>query len=236
MTNVINKITFVNKSKKGGYVMAKYVCSVCGFVYDEADIGSGTKWEDLSDDWVCPLCGAEKSEFEKQSESTSAPEEKPKPVIKASSDMQQLSSLELSALCTNLARGCEKQYKLEEAALFNELAGYFKSVSAPAEEPNFQKLLELIEKDLREGFPNADAAASDVKDRGALRALVWSQKVTRILKSLLTRYQKEGDAMLENTGVYVCTICGFVYIGDKLPEVCPVCKVPNWKFEKVEGR
>ncbi|MGI5902217.1 MAG: rubredoxin-like domain-containing protein [Desulfitobacteriia bacterium] len=31
-------------------------------------------------------------------------------------------------------------------------------------------------------------------------------------------------------------MCGFVYIGDKLPEVCPVCKVPNWKFEKVEGR
>ncbi len=42
--------------------------------------------------------------------------------------------------------------------------------------------------------------------------------------------------MLEGADVYVCTICGFVYIGDKLPGVCPVCKVPNWKFEKVEGR
>jgi rubrerythrin len=40
--------------------------------------------------------------------------------------------------------------------------------------------------------------------------------------------------MLENTGVYVCTICGFIYIGDDLPEVCPVCKVPNWKFEQVK--
>ena len=56
--------------------MAKYVCSVCGFVYDEvkgipeAGIAPGTKWEDLPDDWVCPLCGAEKSEFEKQDEST----------------------------------------------------------------------------------------------------------------------------------------------------------------------
>jgi rubrerythrin len=98
------------------------------------------------------------------------------------------------------------------------------------------RLLDLIEKDLQEGFPNANAAAADAKDRGALRALTWSEKVTRILKSHLTKYQKDGEAMIENTSVYVCTICGFVYIGDKLPEVCPVCKVPNWKFEKVEGR
>jgi rubredoxin len=222
--------------------MAKYVCSVCGFVYDEANgipeagIIPGTRWEELPDDWTCPLCGAEKSEFEKQGESTSAREEKMKPVIDTPADMQELSPLEISALCSNLARGCEKQYKPEEAELFKELAGYFKSVSAPSEDPNFSRLLDLIEKDLKEGFPNANAVATDAKDRGALRALTWSEKVTRILKSLLTRYQKEGEAMLENTGVYVCTICGFIYIGDKLPEVCPVCKVPNWKFEKVEGR
>ena len=145
--------------------------------------------------------------------------------------MKEMSPLEISALCTNLARGCEKQYKHQEAALFTELAEYFKTVSAPAKNPNFDKLIALIEKDLEESFPHANSVASDVKDRGALRALVWSEKVTRILKSLLTRYQKEGEAMLQNTGVYVCTICGFVYIGDTPPDICPVCKVPNWKFE-----
>ena len=41
--------------------------------------------------------------------------------------------------------------------------------------------------------------------------------------------------MLEGTGVYVCTICGFVFLDDELPAMCPVCKVPSWKFEKVEG-
>lgn len=41
--------------------------------------------------------------------------------------------------------------------------------------------------------------------------------------------------MLENTGVYVCTVCGFVFVGDAPPEQCPVCKVPSWKFEKIEG-
>ena len=222
--------------------MATYVCTVCGFVYDEANgipeagIAPGTKWEDLPDDFVCPLCGAEKSEFEKQGGSATANEEKLKPIMDMPSDMQELSPLELSVLCTNLARGCEKQYKPEEATLFKQLADYFKLAAAPSENLNFDKLHDLIENDLKQNIPNANAIASGAVDRGALRALVWSEKVTRILKSLLIRYKKEGNAMLENTGVYVCTICGFVYIGDKLPEVCPVCKVPNWKFEKVEGR
>ena len=222
--------------------MAKYICSVCGFVYDEAKgipdagIAAGTRWEDLPEDWVCPLCGATKSEFEKQGESDMTPKKEPISVIESPVDMKEMSPLEVSALCTNLARGCEKQYKPEEAALFNELAGYFKSVSAPTENPDFSQLLELIEKDLAEGFPNANAVAADAKDRGALRALVWSEKVTRILKSIISRYQKEGDAMLENTGVYVCIFCGFVYIVDMLLEVCRVCKVPYWKFVNFEGR
>ncbi|MGI6669715.1 MAG: rubredoxin [Acetivibrionales bacterium] len=221
--------------------MASYVCSVCGYIYNEtkgipeAGIAPGTAWEDLPEDWICPLCGAGKSEFSKQGESASEAK-KAIAAIEPSADMKELSPLEISALCTNLARGCEKQYKPEEAALFNELAEYFKKASAPSKDPGFDKLIALIEKDLEEGFPNAKAAATDAKDRGALRALMWGEKVTRILKSLLARYQKEGDAMLENTGVYVCTICGFVFIGDNLPEICPVCKVPNWKFEKVEGR
>jgi rubredoxin len=222
--------------------MAKYVCSVCGYIYDEAagipeaGIAPGTKWDDLPDDWVCPICGAAKTEFEKQGEAASPVKAQNISVSKPSTDMKELSPLEMSALCTNLARGCEKQYKPEEAALFSQLAGYFNTVSAPAVNPDTDKLVALIEQDLKEGFPNANAAATDAADRGALRALVWSEKVTRILKSLLTRYQKEGDSMLENTGVYVCTICGFVYIGENPPEICPVCKVPNWKFQKVEGR
>lgn len=222
--------------------MAKYVCSVCGYIYDEAKgipeagIAPGTTWEELPEDWVCPLCGAAKSEFGKQGESDVSAEKKPISVTPTSTDMKEMSPLEVSALCTNLARGCEKQYKPEEATLFKELAVYFKTASAQTKEPDFSKLIALIENDLEEGFPNSNTVASDAKDRGALRALVWSEKVTRIQKSLLTRYQKEGDAMLENTGVYVCTICGFIYIGDTPPEICPVCKVPNWKFEKIEGR
>ncbi len=39
----------------------KYVCNVCGFVYDEE--AEGVKWEDLGDDYVCPLCLVDKSNF-----------------------------------------------------------------------------------------------------------------------------------------------------------------------------
>jgi len=50
--------------------MAKYECVVCGWVYDEekgdpdSGVAAGTKWDDLPDDWVCPMCGAGKDEFE----------------------------------------------------------------------------------------------------------------------------------------------------------------------------
>ena len=51
--------------------MARYECQVCGYVYDE-EVGDpdngvppGTKWEELPDDWVCPVCGATKDQFEK---------------------------------------------------------------------------------------------------------------------------------------------------------------------------
>lgn len=48
----------------------KYVCSVCGWVYDEQEglsdqgIAPGTKFEDLPEDFVCPLCGVGKDQFE----------------------------------------------------------------------------------------------------------------------------------------------------------------------------
>ena len=151
-------------------------------------------------------------------------------------EIAELTALEMSALCSNLAKGCEKQYRAEDAADFTKLAEYFKGAAPSVEQTSFDGLLELVEQDLSERFPQTRDAAAGAGDRGALRALTWSEKVSRILKSLLTRYEKEGESMLENTGVYVCTICGFIYVGDTPPDLCPVCKVPSWKFEKIEGR
>ena len=50
----------------------KYVCSVCGYVYDEEagdeehGIAPGTKFEDLPEDFTCPLCGVGKDSFSAQ--------------------------------------------------------------------------------------------------------------------------------------------------------------------------
>ena len=52
--------------------MEKYICTICGYVYDEElgdpdnGVAAGTKIEDIPEDWVCPLCGVPKSDFEKQ--------------------------------------------------------------------------------------------------------------------------------------------------------------------------
>ena len=50
----------------------RYVCQVCGYVYDEEDgdpdngVAPGTKWADVPDSYVCPLCGVGKDQFEQE--------------------------------------------------------------------------------------------------------------------------------------------------------------------------
>ena len=52
--------------------MKKYVCTVCGYVYEEAagdpenGVAPGTKWKDLPADYQCPLCGVGKDQFEEE--------------------------------------------------------------------------------------------------------------------------------------------------------------------------
>jgi rubredoxin len=54
--------------------MSKYECTVCGYIYDpeegdpENGVEPGTAFEDISDDWVCPVCGAGKEDFEELEE------------------------------------------------------------------------------------------------------------------------------------------------------------------------
>ncbi|MEG0894768.1 MAG: rubredoxin, partial [Oscillospiraceae bacterium] len=170
--------------------MKKYVCMICGYIYDEAigipsaGIAPGTKWSDLPDDWVCPLCGAAKADFKEQTVTQTTMQSEV--VVEETNELRKLSIGELSSLFSNLAKGCEKQYLSEEAGLFTQLSDYFKSKTPTVEQANYQSLYELVQKDLNQGFSNANAVAGANKDRGALRALVWSEKVTRILKSLLT--------------------------------------------------
>lgn len=63
-TNINFKRTFIT--------MAKFICDTCGYVYDPAvgdpenGIEPGTAFEDLPEDWVCPLCGVGKEDFSEE--------------------------------------------------------------------------------------------------------------------------------------------------------------------------
>ena len=54
---------------KKKYMMKRYRCTICGFVYDpeegdpDGGIAPGTLFEDIPEDWTCPVCGVAKKDF-----------------------------------------------------------------------------------------------------------------------------------------------------------------------------
>jgi rubredoxin len=222
----------------------KFECSVCGYIYDEAlgipekGIASGIKWEVILDSFVCPRCGASKSVFNRYEEKSVASS----PSLVNVDDehvesFEELSAGEISVICSSLAKGCEKQRLTGEMEAFNKLSDYFKSKSTMGQsKATLDNAVNLLNDDLAKGFVVANAAAQVHLDRGALRSLVWSEKVSIIMKTLLERFVKEGEVILESTKIWVCDICGFIYIGDVPPEICPICKVSNFKIIEVERR
>ena len=203
--------------------MKKYVCTVCGYIHNG----------ELPDDFVCPVCGAGKGAFKEVVEGAATDViEKPQNTLD-----KELSAMEMSIICSNLARGCEKQYMPAEAKKFASLGEFFRKEGGNTDtEGGIAAISALLKNDVDKNYPYAHSVADAVGDRGAKRSLVWSEKVTRMLQSILARYEKEGDKMFEHSGVYLCSICGFVYVGEKAPDLCPVCKVPSWKFEQLKGR
>ena len=63
--------SYIEQKKEEAPKMTQYKCSVCGYVYDpekgdpDSGIKPGTPFEEIPDDWVCPVCGASKDQFEK---------------------------------------------------------------------------------------------------------------------------------------------------------------------------
>lgn len=225
--------------------MRKYVCSICGFIFDEAagipeaGIAAGTLWEHLPDDWRCPWCRAAKSEFLLQ-------EAKPAPAAQLSqaallpghvrtTSPDEHSAAALGALFTNLAKGCEKQYRPEEARLFSELAAFYQANAAQPEAASLSELVEVNNIQLNGAFAAAYAEATELADRGTLRALTWAEKVARMQNGHLAQFEQQPE-VIAAAKTYVCEICGFIYIGDDAPEICPVCKVPRLKIAAVARR
>ena len=213
----------------------QYVCPVCGYVYDKDR--EKVPFSALPAEWRCPLCRAPKAVFAPKAPAAPAADAGVPAVDRTDSDgaPEKLSPGALAALFSNLARGCEKQYKPEAAALAEELAEWFAARANVPEDVSAAALAARMQADLA-AYPGVRAAADAVGDRGAARSDVWGEKVTRMLLALVEQYRQEGEAMLEGKDVWICTACGFVWIGEAPPANCPVCKVPSWRLEKSEGR
>ncbi|MEG1008560.1 MAG: rubredoxin [Clostridia bacterium] len=147
-------------------------------------------------------------------------------------DIKELTYGQIEAIFSNLAIGCEKQYNEKEAELFSLLAKYYLN-----KDDNLDGNIDDIKKNILEEmsvlYTDAKAEADIINDRGSKRALTWTEKVTMLTNVLIDRYKREGDNFLDGTKIYVCEICGFIYVGDEKPEICPICKVPNEKIHEI---
>ncbi len=206
----------------------KYICQICGYVYDEET--EGVPFGELPDNWTCPMCKAPKNMFLPED----AEEERKKPdmEIPELQDMERLPPGVLAALFSNLAKGAEKQYQSHQEKLFREIAAYYEAAVPEIPDADISLLMKIAERNISLYGEAMETARRD-GDRGAMRALTWGGKVQKIITSILSQYEKEGESALENVDIWVCTICGFIYTGENPPAICPVCKVPSWKFSKV---
>ena len=121
--------------------------------------------------------------------------------------------------------------------MFRKLAEYFDQ--EPGSKPagtftaSFTGLISDLNADEAAYLEPIRSAAAAVADRGALRMATWGSKVSAIQKSAADRYEKKGEQLLEGKSVFVCEACGFLFIGEQAPELCPVCKVQSFRFGKV---
>ena len=210
--------------------MKKYRCIICGYIYDEAK--EKVKFEDLPDDWTCPLCGSPKSAFEEVIEEPQKEVESIEEKQEIEEDLRSLTNEEITYICSNLAKACEKEYKEEEQNLFAELATYFeeKTKEVPSTIEDIKEANKQEQKDIEQAMKIAD----ENSDRGAKRVLTWATKTSNMMKIILENYEKKGLDYIKNTKIWVCDICGFIYIGEEPPKVCPVCKVPSFKILEVK--
>ena len=205
--------------------MKKYKCTICGYIYDDAK--ESVKFEDLPDDWTCPICGAPKAVFEEIKEEINENIE-----ITEDEDLKELSNFEVAYICSNLAKACEKQYLEEEQKLFTELFNHYISKDN-VKEGNLKDVLQISNNNIDE-LNKAMQLADKHNDRGAKRVVNWSSKATNMMNVILKNYQEKGIEYLKNTKIWVCDICGFIYVGDIPPKVCPICKVPSFKILEVK--
>jgi rubrerythrin len=133
---------------------------------------------------------------------------------------------------SNLAKASEKQQRLHNAAIWNQLAETFDKGAGA--EGDLAELAEALAEDMEAVYPRLNASAEAVGDRGMKRALKWGERVTKIQKMLIDRYTVKGEDLFEGKQLFICEACGFVFLGPAAPDPCPVCKAPVSRFSIVK--
>lgn len=145
----------------------------------------------------------------------------------------QYSAQSMAAICSNMVKACEKQMRTTEMELFKQLQSYYEKKVASTEPEGFSDLSGYITDDVADRYEELAGRASALGDRGSLRCMTWGKKVTSIHKSVLARYEKQGDSLLEGNNLYVCEACGFIAVAPSVPPLCPICKAPASRFMKI---
>ena len=145
----------------------------------------------------------------------------------------------LSLAFGSLAQSATRQQRPNVARLLSALAQSFQIQAlnaarqeAPAEDS--AAALETVQAQVKaqlDGYASATEQATQLGERGVLRALLWGYKVTMIQNSLLTRLRRQGAGVFkEKQSVHVCEACGFVIVKEGAPDICPICKAPRQRF------
>lgn len=139
----------------------------------------------------------------------------------------------LSLAFSSLAQSAVRQQRPNVAKLLSALAQSFQ-IQAQNARPEGTASLAGAQAQIKTQLVSYDPAieqATELDERGVLRALLWGKKVTMIQNSLLTRLSKQGAALFQGEqGVHVCEACGFVILKEGAPDICPICKAPRERF------
>jgi len=85
-------------------------------------------------------------------------------------------------------------------------------------------------------YPRFIDEAKESEDNDAIRTFNWAIEAEKIHEA---EYEKALAAIkekkdLESTNYHVCEMCGYTFVGDELPDICPVCSAPKDKFKEIK--
>jgi len=257
--------------------MSIYVCDLCKWEYNEAEgspengIAPGTKWENLPDDFACPICGASKAEFRKKEAPafdkkvtrnfsyglfvlTARDGDKDNgciinTAIQAASEPLRVSVAVNKANYTHdmiVKTGAFNLSFLSEKSKFATYqncgfrsgrdAEKLESVTFRRSANGIAYLTEEVNAYLSgKVVQSIDLGSHTLFIADVVGGEVLSKDPSVTYAYYFAHIKPKPEAKAETKSGWICTICGYIYEGDTLPDdyICPICKHPASDFKKL---